>query len=72
MKQLPITLVLGMLASAQDPLMTGVTLGGPKNCPVFVVGVMAASPAARAGIRAGDKVLKVMASPLKILLGPCS
>ncbi len=50
------------VASAQDvadPYSTGASLVGPPGCPVFVLGVEAGSPAERAGLQSGDRIITV-------------
>lgn len=57
-----IALVLDASACAQqaaDPYSTGMTLLSPDGCPVFVEGIVPNSPAERAGIRAGDRILAI-------------
>jgi predicted metalloprotease with PDZ domain len=49
-------------ASAQDvadPYSTGATLVSPRGCPVFVSGVVSGSPAERAGLQSGDRIITV-------------
>ena len=59
-----ITLAFAQTPEA-DPLLTGLTLYNPKNCPVFIGGVAAGSPAERAGVRAGDRLLAVGEVPVQ-------
>jgi S1-C subfamily serine protease len=49
----------GRAQQVADPYSTGMILLSPDGCPVFVGGVVANSPAERAGILAGDRVLAV-------------
>jgi C-terminal processing protease CtpA/Prc len=63
-----IALVLGASACARqvaDPYSTGITLLSANGCPVFVGGVVGGSPAERAGIHAGDRVLTVDGTPVR-------
>ena len=60
--------VLGALACARqvaDPYSTGITLLSANGCPVFVGGVVGGSPAERAGIHTGDRVLTVDGTPVR-------
>jgi S1-C subfamily serine protease len=62
-----IALALGAPAQAQqnaDPYSIGVTFFSPHSCPIFVNSVAAGSPAERAGIRAGDRLLAVDGTPV--------
>lgn len=58
-------LVLGLLAtcpgSNQSHFITGMTMigGGTNGCPVLIGGVMAGSPAEKAGIKSGDVLVAV-------------
>jgi C-terminal processing protease CtpA/Prc len=58
------SLVLCILAVAgaqdvADPYSTGATLVSFRGCPVFVLGVVSGSPAERAGLRSGDRIMSV-------------
>lgn len=58
------SIVLGVAAAlvAQqpaDPYSTGITLLSGKGCPVFIGGVSSGSPAERAGIHPGDRLMAV-------------
>ncbi len=57
-----LVLIIGGSAQAQpaaDPLSTGMALNSTQGCPVIVAGVVAGSPAGRAGIRSGDRLVAV-------------
>jgi len=49
---------------------TGITLlGGEESCPVFVVNVIAGSPAEQAGIKSGDVLVAVNGTPISTIDG---
>lgn len=52
---------------AADRYSTGMTLLKPEGCPVFVWGVSRGSPAARVGVRHGDRLLGVDGKAVKTL-----
>jgi predicted metalloprotease with PDZ domain len=54
---------------AEPKYVTGMTLFGPSpSCPVFVGGVDRGSPAAAAGIKAGDRLIAINGVPVADLL----
>jgi C-terminal processing protease CtpA/Prc len=48
-----------------DPYSIGVTLTSHAGCPVFVLNVLAHSPADKAGIRPGDQMLRIGAKEVQ-------
>jgi len=64
-------LFFGNPASAQeipkDPFSIGATMLSRAGCPLFVSSVVAGSPAERAGIRSGDRILAIEGTPVSDL-----
>lgn len=62
-------LLFAGLASAQelpkDPFSVGLTIWSHPGCPLYVGGVNVGSPAERAGIRSGDRMLSVEGTPVR-------
>ncbi len=52
-------------AQESDPYSVGITLISAAGCPVFVDGVMAHSPAERAGVKPGDRILAIAGSSIR-------
>ncbi len=62
------SLVLCMVAfggaqEVADPYSIGASLTSARGCPVFVLGVVSGSPAERAGLQSGDRVIAVNGAP---------
>jgi S1-C subfamily serine protease len=64
-----VSVLCGYAQPPADPYITGVTLFSRTGCPVFVGTVTAGSPAERAGIKAGDKLVRVAGNPVGDLDG---
>ena len=64
-----IAIVICTTCSGQDidPYSIGVTIVSAVGCPVFVGSILARSPAERAGIQAGDRVLAIDGNPVRNL-----